>query len=399
MKDKGIGEILLKLIFLNAFVMLMAQVLGVSMIASLCFYLSFVLVAGLWGLTSLNSFTKIDLALVSIAIISLTGLLLSFSKSAGGGFEPFKKYIMFISALMFFVTLYKIKVTEDYSRYIHFLNSAAVIVFLIVYFVRGEDNTLYNGILSDYLLFGLDNPNKTAMFLLSIAMMELARVFTVENRFNKTYHLVLFGIAVWFLCETESRNSLLSLIIFVIVILLTYLPLLKEFYKSKTAVLLCVLWPIIFAFGYMAFIDSSFMRDIFSFAVSEGKEIDSRIFIWEKSLELIEANPLFGSYFEMADYVGYTHMHNTHFDIAVSYGLVVLVLVCLILYAILKRFSSMEDPKARFYYFGFCSMLIVGMGESAMFIGGFGIFFFAGSFLLLCKNMSCRQALKGADYE
>jgi len=74
-----------------------------------------------------------------------------------------------------------------------------------------------------------------------------------------------------------------------------------------------------------------------------------------------------------------SQMHNSHLDIAASYGIPVLILVCVLLARWLRQ------GRGR-YMIGFACALLLGLGEAAVFSGGLGIYIFAGLFLLLAKG-------------
>ncbi len=398
MKPKPISEALFSLIFSSAAFMLIFQLFGFEKPASALFYLSFVLVALVWFFVSYHSFKKLDLLLWFIVAFSLVGILFSLSADNSAiSFEPFKKYIMFILALAFFTAICKFSPNRNFRTMIHFLNSLLVLSFLFVYIFKKSECYLYNGIESDYLVFGLDNPNKAAMFLLSFGMMELSGSFFAAKIKTKLIHLALFGVAFYFLLETGSRNSLLSMAAFVLFLIATKIPFFKNMQKSRLFALSVALWPLIFAATYLLFVNNPALKNALSFLAEEGKGIDSRVAVWQRALQIIFTSPVFGAYFKMNQLTGHGHMHNTHIDTGVSYGVLVLILVCALLYLVIRKSAFEADEKSKSYFFAFCSMVIMGMGESAIFTGGFGIYIFAAEFLLLCKNKTPLE--RSVDYK
>ena len=80
-------------------------------------------------------------------------------------------------------------------------------------------------------------------------------------------------------------------------------------------------------------------------------------------------------------------MHNTHMDIAASYGIPVLILVCVLLVKYLHQQGRVyEDRKGYIYILGFACMIMLGMGEAAVFSGGLGVYIIVGTCLLLSNR-------------
>ena len=77
-------------------------------------------------------------------------------------------------------------------------------------------------------------------------------------------------------------------------------------------------------------------------------------------------------------------MHNTHLEIAASYGVIVMILVCILLAVyIYRRGHVCQNKQGMSYILGFCGAILVGLGEAALFSGGLGIYIFVGAYLLM----------------
>lgn len=150
-----------------------------------------------------------------------------------------------------------------------------------------------------------------------------------------------------FLYRTESRNALLAVITFAV--LLCFRP------RRRRA---------------------------------EGKELNSRTDIWEPAFRRFASSPVLGAYCQISDGTGMSQLHNTHVDILVSYGTSVLVLTCVFLYVLMRdlRTEVSDDALA-----GFICVLLLGIGEAALFSGGLGITLFFGVFLGLKKEKSLQD--------
>jgi membrane protein insertase Oxa1/YidC/SpoIIIJ len=118
--------------------------------------------------------------------------------------------------------------------------------------------------------------------------------------------------------------------------------------------------------------------------VEEGKNLDSRVEVWGPALTNLARSPIIGAYSQITDGTGLAQMHNTHLDIACSYGIPVLVAVCMLLFRWLNQRNQTYKSKSGIaYMLGFACAIIMGMGEAALFSGSLGLYILVGGFLLL----------------
>jgi len=258
-------------------------------------------------------------------------------------------------------------------------------VFLIVMFVGMYSQMhILNGRVTGYLTFRIGNPNLTGLFLVCLYMLELYRLFLPEKWFWKLIHIGLAAALAFFVVESQSRNSFLVLILFTVVCSWLMLRGGKRMRIGKGVSYLIACFPALFVAGYMMLISSAWLQNLFSFMVGEGKKLDSRVEIWNNALNNLAGSPLIGAYFEMSNGTGMFQMHNSHLDVAVSYGIPVLVLVCVLLQKYLyQRGRIYEDKQNYIYILGFACSIMLGLGEAALFSGGLGLYVFVGTFLLL----------------
>lgn len=88
-----------------------------------------------------------------------------------------------------------------------------------------------------------------------------------------------------FLYRTESRNALLAVITFAV--LLCFRPRRRRKAGFSRGFLgLMSVAPLLFAGLYMRVVDAPFFARFFSFATAEGKELNSRTDIWEPAFRL-----------------------------------------------------------------------------------------------------------------
>ena len=150
--------------------------------------------------------------------------------------------------------------------------------------------------------------------------------------------------------------------------------------------LLFVTSPILFVAGYLLLINIPWIQNALSFLVGEGKTLTSRLSVWEPAMEYLRLSPLFGAYSQISNGTGLSQLHNTHLDIAASYGVIVLILVCVLLYKYLYQGGRYYANKWSYIYIlGFVCTLILGIGEAALFSGSLGLYAFIGTFLLFSR--------------
>ena len=138
---------------------------------------------------------------------------------------------------------------------------------------------------------------------------------------------------------------------------------------------------------YMTVVYNESVQNLFGFLVEEGKSLDSRIEIWEPALNDLRGSPIIGAYSQITGGTGAAQMHNTHLDIACSYGIPVLLVVCVLLFRWLNQRNQAYKDKAGFaYMLGFASTIIMGMGEAALFSGSLGLYILVGFFLLMANR-------------
>ena len=157
--------------------------------------------------------------------------------------------------------------------------------------------------------------------------------------------------------------------------------------SSKQIIVFAVIWPLLFVVLYYFIMGNEWLIDKIGFLeFGKGKGIDSRIEIWTYSFEIFKKNPIMGVYYEISKGTGEAQVHNSHLDILVSYGSVVCVATMYYIYKIFL-FIRAEAVKNKTKVFILAAMMIImlGMGEAAIFSGGLGVFLYLGAFLLLAK--------------
>ena len=363
-----------------------ATVLGLEAVSSACFYMTFVLVVLLWLSGAVRKVVWTDAILLLIIGLALGNVAINaLAEDTSFGLGYLKKYIMFIITLVHFQAACKLSVDEKTRRFLLLLNSMIAALFVAMYSTNSPTLYMIRGRVSGYLTFGFTNPNLTALFLMCIFTGELIQVFQTKPVFAKLLHLALAGAMCWFVWETASRNCLMTMA--AETILCTALCLTRNGFRlPKWFSMLVAVWPMLFVAVYMYIMGNPRIQGLFSFLVSEGKELDARMSVWRPAMRRFWESPVIGAYSQISKGTGMSQMHNTHLDILVSYGTPVLILVCCLLYGMIRSRDTRDLKEDTMVRICFCGTIIMGMGEAALFSGGLGIYLFAGMFLLLCNR-------------
>lgn len=394
MQLSQIDIVLFRLLYLSAGGIILFQVLGLTSLVSLLFALTFLLVAAIWFLLALREVTKLDILILGAIVVSLLHVLLNTWLSHGSvSFGYLRKLIIFTCTLLYFGIAGKALLDEG-TKGVYFTVNTTLALFLTAwYFLAGRSVFLFNGMVTNYLTFGFNNPNQTAMFLLCLCLTEYLHLFRDIPKGEKAFHLLLTAVLLWLLVQTLARTSLLAALAVIGLCLLLFRK--KGFRISRPFALLIAVFPILVAAGYMLAVKTPAFQRLFSFLGSGGKDLDTRVIIWTTAFQHFVKSPLLGNYNQLNDNVTISQMHNTHVDIMVTYGLPVLVLVCWILYWLLRDRGRSQSRFAIAAAVCFAGMVVLGMGEAAVFSGGLGIYLFAGAFLLLGSEESQNTIMKG----
>ena len=388
MELKQIDKIYLKLLFLVEAGIVVTQTLSLDTLTSAFFILTFPLTVLIWLGACRRTFSGTDLMVVVASALATIGVFLNAAiTSAQVDFASLKKLIMFIMALLFFVAAYRIRIDEEMSVFIRKIVDALVLILIAMYFLRREQMYMLNGRYTTYLTFNFSNPNMTALFLSCLYMLKMNRLFEDGVWYVKLFHILQQVLLAWFLLETQSRNGMLVLAIYTVFTVWLVFKSKRNLRITKFWAVLFAVFPAVMVVGYMLLIQDEWVINLLSFLVGEGKKLDSRVDVWGEALQYLGKSPLLGAYYEISDGTGARHMHNSHLDIAASYGLPVLVMVCVLLVRCLHQQGHVyKNKKEYIYILGFACSVLLGVGEAAVFSGGLGLYIMAGASLLLANK-------------
>ena len=387
-------NILLKLIYILGAIVIVTQVIGLDFITSICFNLTFVVVAFLWLAYYTKQKNKWDSIIIAVAIFSLACIIIDgILNDVHISPDYFKKYIMFIVTILFLQASFKFEGSLEITTVIHKLNTGIIIVLLFAYlFAEDPMHTFHNGVLTEYLTFSFTNPNLVAMFLLCIFMTEFIYLIKMEkdDKEKTAFHAVFTLFAFFFVIETQSRNCLIALAIFLA--LAAYIYLKGHLPRDKRLILLVVMSPLLFAFLYLFVIEATWFNELFGFLGSEQKQLSSRVEMWQYGMNSFIDSPIIGAYGQIREGCKHSHLHNVHMEVLGHYGLVVFVTLCTFLYKNIKKLASHKAKKIdELYLAAFIAAYAMGFGEAAFVSGGLGIYIYICSFILLWKGSSLEK--------
>lgn len=388
MELRRIDTFLFKSIYLMEAGIVITQVFRLDSITSMLFLMTFPLTVLLWLRSVRRTVTGTDVLVMGTAALAVVNVFLSTAFAGGSmDFTYLQKVIMFIMSLLFFQTACKLRADRELICFIDRIVDLLTLLLIVLYFTNTSQMYSINGRITKYLVFHFSNPNFTAQFLMMLFMLEFYRLFTRERWYSKLLHIVMAVLLAFFIYETGSRN--VQLVLLAYVLMCTWLIFKKEgrLQFGKWIAAAIGFFPALFASAYMYLISADWLHRLFSFLVEEGKGLDSRRKMWLRAQEYVNRSPLIGSYYQIYRETGGTQMHNTHLEIAASYGVVVMILVSILLAGyVYHRGCAYKTKQGMSYLLGFCGAIMIGMGEAALFSGGLGIYIFVGSFLLMANS-------------
>lgn len=386
MELKLLDRILLKALYLVVAGIVVCEVLDIQ-ITSTLFLFTFPLTVALWIRTVRQKVTGLDFAALTAIVLAFINVLINASiTNTDIDFDYLKKVIMFSMSLLFLQTCYRIRVKKDMVVFINRLVDCLTILLIVAFFLWNSQMHMIDNRVSAYLTFRFSNPNLTGLFLVCLYMLELYRLFSREKWGWKLLHIAMAAFLGYFILESQSRNSLLAFVAFTAVCAWLIFKSRRQLRITKVGATVFSIAPAVFVMFYMAMVNLPWVQIILDFLVGEGKALTSRHDVWETALTALYSSPLIGAYSQISNGEGALQMHNSHLDIAASYGIVVFLLVCYLLWRYLYQKGRYYNHKSNYVYIlGFVCAILLGIGEAALFSGGLGIYVFIGTFLMLAN--------------
>ena len=299
-----------------------------------------------------------------------------------GDFDYYKKAIMFSVSMFWLVYVACNHISKRTVDVLLLINALVSIVYIHAYNTGGfalyEDAVL--------LTLNFPNPNQTGMFLLSSAMMlTLPVVSEKEMGYNliiRAVSVVLIVALLSLLFLTGCRSAYGAYAAFLILTLLEFIPRFN-FRLKKWQIWLWALSSLMFAILYVMFI-GSIDFDTSLGMESSGKDNTTRLAVWNSSFKTFWDWALFGAYASIESIVKYSHVHNTHLDVWMSYGIVPFILFVILLYKVTLASNNQANTRfQRMSLYAFMACFIQGFFEASLMSGSAGLFLLSFGFLLL----------------
>lgn len=381
-RDKIIQIFIMIELVLAVFINFCTVILNNKTLVSVCFALNFFIFLLIF-IIFLNSFKNISAYYLILIVLSMINIFFSYVLNNTANFKNIiyiRCYIFFIVTNSFYYIISKIQVSK--KLYLFTINCC----FLTVLFNLGSYYILKNReIVANGITLNFPNPNLTGLWISVSFMFGIIKVVETHSKIRKIIFFLLIILLLPIVVKTLSRNVIISLVF--LGLLVIYGLVFKINKMSKYILLLILVFPFIFCFIYLACVNMPIMNK-FYFLQSEGKTLNSRLYIWDYGLKHFLHYPLIGSYSQLIfDGNGGAQLHNTALDISSKYGIIVYLLFIKVNYNILKRINRNFLKKIQ--YLALCcflSIIVQGIFEGGLYAGYYGLEYLIGGFLVIAKG-------------
>lgn len=359
-----------------------------SSLVSTCFYATFIVELFLLLYLSIQKgYTKDSLLLLLVFIVVIALINVTINAIINGAnlhFDYYKKYISFVSTILFFYLASLIKLSKSCIRFTY-ITISLVFIFLIFVFFKSPDLAFYFPAniagTHDYLTFGFPNPNLTALFLACFLCVFLFAFIISKSKILKLLYGVLTLFSFFFLIKTRARNALVAVIVLLFFLLFYCIEIRKKHdndaKRFRFINIVAQLFPLVFVIVYISLLQITDLHRALSFFESEGKVLDSRYYEWLNSIKLWVKHFLVGDYYGISAGTGVSQALNTAIDLNVSYGTVCYILVMFFQIRVFSRIAKESSDYCKYALICAFGILLCGIGEAALYAGGTGLSVFA----------------------
>lgn len=370
--------------FILVLFIVFSTVNGITFLTSILISCTFIYTTLLYVWKLVNH--KLDPTQNLIIFFSIVLVFINITISGFGGFNYYKKAIMYICTLLLLVYNCNSKVSLK-SVWCFILINAVIGLLYLMSYKQGFD--IYEGEI--LLTLNFSNPNQTGMFILTTLLYILLPAISVlesSNLFKKFLVLALFVPLCIFLYKililTGCRSAIMAVFLFVFLALYDYWRRGKKWMKKWMMTIIAVL-PFIFVFIYTNW--ASLVTVDVSFGIeNSGKSALTRLIIWEPIVNDFLHYFTFGDYYGISNGTGVSQMHNTHLDVYASYGMLPLILFIILLRKILwMTYINTSTRFQRLALYAFIASMVIGTFEASYVAGSGGLFILTNGFLLLAN--------------
>ena len=324
---------------------------GIQTVISFSFAISIVLVIGL-SVLDICIRKRVDpLLLIIVAAMVLPVV-------SGGLKDNFDYYKSFLITLCTFISISyapKIRMEKWGRMIISCMFFIMAVITLVMFYFMGYDKVYFGTTQSIAFYFG--NPNAAGLWILGIYIINGCFLFKQKWWMKIVYILILAGL-LHIIFRTESRNSLISAIVFLGALVLYQF--IKNRKMPKWLLFVAVVAPIIAFVVYMYVILPIADNIIGLFGMDKG--INTRERIWSSVINEVKEHLLFGRY----DLYHGGNLHNSFLTLLGMYGLPLVVSSCWLMYRSAVMQQEYISPLAAMT---FCSLMISGCFEASVFVG------------------------------
>lgn len=371
---------LLLVFFINFFTVILNNRIIVSVLFNTSFIIFFML---------LLDFTikvgKLSIWSIGLVVSSISSVILSYSFNnyiPFDGAEYIKCLIFFIVTNIFYYILSKIKITKKLYKVVINIPFLISLSDLFSYYIIKNRVTMAHAITLNF-----SNPNQTGLWLSVAFMFGILKYMKERSKLKKIIFLGVTMMLLPLIIKTLSRNSLISILF--LVIMMIYGSILKKRKLSKKIIILVIIFPLIFCYAYVILINTSFAEN-FSFLINEGKSLTSRLSIWNYGIKNFLEHPVVGNYSQlMFDGQGGAQLHNTGIDICAKYGMIVYFIFIKFTYDIINSINKKSFSKMQ--YLAICcflSVIIQGIFEAGVYSGYYGLDYLIGGFIIIGRGVT-----------
>lgn len=349
--------------------------------------MSFVYVFGLFFLNRRYNYSK---EYTNILYWCIPLVFINVTLSGFGGFDYYKKAIMFTTTLLWIVYTCNTTITKK-TAYIICLIMLALNISYQFFYESGL--AIYEG--EALLYLGFTNPNLAGMYILnSMLYLGILIVAGRELFSKKKWYFVHVAVSIFVLFTTFGllmltgcRSAILSLIAFGVLVVADFF-FLQKIKPRKWICYLIAIAPLLFVFFYVFYIKTLDVN--VSFGLEDaGKSSTTRLKIWSPLVDNFFHFLIYGDYYGISNGTGFSQMHNTHFDVYASYGIIPLMLyMSLLAKVIWNTWSRAASRFQRCSVYAFVATFIVSTFEAGFVAGSAGLFLLTCGFLILSNTQT-----------
>lgn len=329
-------------------------------------------------------------ALIAFAVIAFVAVFInhySARDSIVWSFGSVRPFVLTVSTLLLMYIASNSKTSLKTLKNIIFAVGVVSLVYCVMYVFFHDSAFYWKDNVSNYLTFGIVNPNRTAIMLFLFFVTLFVGVLITRNFVIRLIYALLSLVMLFFVYKTRSRTMLITVAFFVCMFVFAML---KRKPKISNIVWIIVAFiPILFLSAYMLIVDNDVFNDVFSFMVSVGKGLQSRKLVWQETLEYIKNSPLLGDCYAVNNnLVSATNTHNTHLHVIASYGLISYIpFIFINCYTFIKINKGVCNRAKLCSMIAVASVLTSGIAENTIFSASTGLFIFIGVFIAMIPTM------------